>query len=64
MATECYSSDAISTISCHQLKVIPLTVFNLGRFEAFVDIMSVVTFIYWAIDLPGRDHPQGWFWLS
>jgi hypothetical protein len=57
MATECYSSDAISTISCHQLKVIPLTVFNLGRFEAFVDIMSVVTFIYWAIDLPGRDHP-------
>lgn len=35
------------------LVVIPLTVFNLGRFEAFVDIMSVVTFIYWAIDLPG-----------
>ena len=35
------------------LVVIPLTVFDLGSFERFVDVMSVVTFIYWALDLPG-----------
>lgn len=35
------------------LQVIPLTVFDLGSFERFVDVMSVVTFIYWALDLPG-----------
>lgn len=39
-------------------QVIPLTVFNLGSFENFVDVMSVVTFIYWALDLPGP--VEGW----
>eukprot|EP00438_Fugacium_kawagutii_P015584 Skav229717 [mRNA] locus=scaffold49:261492:275306:- [translate_table: standard] len=40
-------------------EVIPLTVFNLGSFESFVDIMSVVTFIYWALDLPGVKDQHG-----
>eukprot|EP00913_Durusdinium_trenchii_P003798 g3517.t1 len=35
------------------LVVIPLTVFTLGPWERFVDAMSVVTFCYWALDLPG-----------
>ena len=34
-------------------EVIPLTVFELGRFETAVDWMGYVTFCYWLLDLPG-----------
>ncbi|CAJ1363214.1 unnamed protein product [Effrenium voratum] len=35
------------------LVVIPLTVFKLGQVSNFLDIMSIITFAYWLLDLPG-----------
>ena len=44
-------------VSCSAAQVIPLTVFELGRFEGAVDVMGYITFSYWLLDLAG---PRGW----